>query len=48
MSAAVPAPLTPVTPASLFLRHPAHFVALGAGSGLTPFGPGTAGTLWAG
>ena len=27
--------------------HPAHFIALGAGAGLAPVGPGTAGTLWA-
>jgi phosphatidylglycerophosphatase A len=27
------------------LRHPAHFVALGFGSGLAPFAPGTFGTL---
>ena len=29
------------------LRHPAHVIALGCGSGLAPFAPGTAGTLWA-
>ena len=29
------------------LRHPAHFIALGAGSGLAPRAPGTAGTLLA-
>ncbi len=30
----------------MFLRrHPAHFIALGFGSGLAPFAPGTAGTL---
>ena len=29
------------------LAHPAHFLALGAGSGLVPRAPGTAGTLWA-
>jgi phosphatidylglycerophosphatase A len=29
------------------LRHPAHFIALGAGSGLSRVAPGTAGTLWA-
>ena len=29
------------------LSHPAHFIALGAGSGLSRFAPGTAGTLWA-
>ena len=27
--------------------HPAHFLALGCGSGLSPVAPGTAGTLWA-
>ncbi len=27
------------------LRHPAHVIALGAGAGLTPGAPGTAGTL---
>jgi phosphatidylglycerophosphatase A len=27
--------------------HPAHFIALGAGSGLSPKAPGTVGTLWA-
>ena len=33
---------------SHFLRaHPAHFIALGFGSGLSRFAPGTAGTLWA-
>jgi phosphatidylglycerophosphatase A len=26
-------------------RHPAHFIALGFGAGLSPFAPGTAGTL---
>lgn len=30
----------------LLLRHPAHFIALGAGSGLSPKAPGTVGTLW--
>ena len=29
------------------LEHPAHVLALGFGSGLAPFAPGTAGTLWA-
>jgi phosphatidylglycerophosphatase A len=28
------------------LAHPAHPIALGFGSGLSPFAPGTAGTLW--
>ncbi|MFM9916102.1 MAG: phosphatidylglycerophosphatase A [Rhizobacter sp.] len=31
----------------LLMSHPAHFVALGFGSGLSPFAPGTVGTLWA-
>jgi phosphatidylglycerophosphatase A len=29
------------------MSHPAHFIALGAGSGLARLAPGTAGTLWA-
>ena len=29
------------------MSHPAHFIALGAGSGLSRIAPGTAGTLWA-
>lgn len=29
------------------VRHPAHVLALGFGSGLSPFAPGTVGTLWA-
>jgi len=29
------------------LSHPAHFIALGFGSGLPRFAPGTVGTLWA-
>lgn len=28
-------------------RHPAHWMALGFGSGLAPWAPGTVGTLWA-
>ena len=28
------------------LAHPAHFIALGLGSGLSPVAPGTVGTLW--
>ena len=28
-------------------RHPAHWIALGFGSGLSPKAPGTVGTLWA-
>lgn len=30
----------------LLLSHPAHFIALGGGSGLSPKAPGTVGTLW--
>ena len=29
------------------LAHPAHFIALGFGAGLSRLAPGTAGTLWA-
>ena len=37
-----------VRPGAGFMwRHPAHLLALGFGSGLSPKGPGTAGTLWA-
>lgn len=35
-----------LNPRFLF-SHPAHFIALGAGSGLSFMAPGTAGTLWA-
>jgi phosphatidylglycerophosphatase A len=31
----------------LLLSHPAHFISLGFGSGLSPWAPGTAGTLLA-
>jgi phosphatidylglycerophosphatase A len=48
------APLNPsvrppvIRPTLRFLvSHPAHAVALGFGSGLSPVAPGTAGTLWA-
>jgi phosphatidylglycerophosphatase A len=43
----------PIEPAVLrpgvrfLLAHPAHFIALGAGSGLSRIAPGTVGTLWA-
>jgi phosphatidylglycerophosphatase A len=33
--------------ASFTFRHPAHVIALGFGAGLSPFAPGTAGTLLA-
>ena len=32
--------------ARFMLVHPAHLIALGFGSGLSPVAPGTAGTLW--
>lgn len=32
--------------ASFMARHPAHWLALGFGSGLSPWAPGTVGTLW--
>ncbi len=40
------APLTRPTWRFLF-AHPAHFLARGAGAGLSRLAPGTAGTLWA-
>ncbi|GAA6143736.1 phosphatidylglycerophosphatase A [Hydrogenophaga sp. 5NK40-0174] len=41
-------PLPKRRPTAAFLMaHPAHFIALGAGSGLSPKAPGTVGTLWA-
>jgi len=33
--------------ARFLLAHPAHFLALGFGAGLSPWAPGTVGTLWA-
>lgn len=47
---ATPSPVAPgpVRPSARFmLSHPAHFIAMGFGSGLSPVAPGTAGTLWA-
>lgn len=46
-------PLPPLRPApqratlGFMFRHPAHVIALGFGSGLSPVAPGTVGTLWA-
>ena len=34
-------------PISFLFKHPAHLIACGFGSGLSPFAPGTAGTLFA-
>lgn len=43
-----PSSASPQRPTAKFmLAHPAHFMALGFGSGLSPVAPGTAGTLWA-
>lgn len=45
-------PLSPLSPLMLrptgrfMLTHPAHAIALGFGSGLSPKAPGTIGTLW--
>ena len=50
MSTPLDAPLKPPMrrPTLRFmLSHPAHLMALGFGSGLSPAAPGTAGTLWA-
>ena len=50
MSAPAPAATAPRRATLRFmLRHPAHVIALGGGSGLSPRAPGTAGTLaaWA-
>ena len=35
----------PTLPREVFLKHPANFLALGAGSGLVPVAPGTVGTV---
>ena len=40
------APITRPSPAFM-LAHPAHFIAMGFGSGLSRKAPGTVGTLWA-
>jgi phosphatidylglycerophosphatase A len=46
MIGAVPEPARLQRPTARFLlAHPAHFVALGFGAGLSPWAPGTAGTL---
>ena len=40
-------PRRPTRPtASFMLQHPAHAIALGFGSGLSPKAPGTVGSLW--
>jgi len=46
--AAPAAAAAPLRATARFMRtHPAHWIALGFGSGLSPVAPGTAGTLWA-
>ena len=40
-------PLLPRPTAQFMLAHPAHAIALGFGSGLSPRAPGTVGSLWA-
>ena len=48
LTTASPPSASPRQPTARFLlAHPAHFMALGFGSGLSPIAPGTAGTLWA-
>jgi phosphatidylglycerophosphatase A len=50
MNAPLNPPLRPpvMRPGARFMfAHPAHWIALGFGSGLAPVAPGTAGTLWA-
>jgi len=42
---AAPMPQRPTL--RFMLRHPARWIALGFGSGLAPWAPGTVGTLWA-
>ena len=42
-----PAALPRRPDAGFMLKHPAHLLALGFGSGLSPLAPGTVGTLWA-
>jgi phosphatidylglycerophosphatase A len=44
---ALAAPAARRPTARFMLSHPAHLIALGFGSGLSPVAPGTAGTLWA-
>ncbi len=48
MTADAPLPArAPLRPTVRFLwSHPAHLIALGFGSGLSPVAPGTVGTLW--
>lgn len=49
MTSVLTRPLIPPTRPTVrfMLSHPAHLIALGFGSGLSPVAPGTVGTLWA-
>lgn len=50
MTTVLDPPVLPVAArptARFMLSHPAHLIALGFGSGLSPLAPGTVGTLWA-
>ncbi|HEY6134291.1 MAG TPA: phosphatidylglycerophosphatase A [Rubrivivax sp.] len=51
MSSVAGPPLASAAPrratAAFMIRHPARWLALGFGSGLSPVAPGTVGTLWA-
>ena len=47
MTASAPFPRPARAPRAFLLAHPAHLIALGFGSGLSPQAPGTVGTLWA-
>jgi phosphatidylglycerophosphatase A len=38
---------SPMLNKRFLVTHPAHFIALGFGSGLSKFAPGTVGTIWA-
>lgn len=46
-AAAIPKPRAKPPPWRFLWQHPAHLVACGFGSGLSPVAPGTAGTLFA-
>lgn len=41
------ASMFPKSNVKFLLSHPAHFISLGLGTGLSPNAPGTVGTLWA-
>lgn len=47
MTASTPFPRPARATRAFLLAHPAHLIALGFGSGLSPQAPGTVGTLWA-